>query len=95
MESVDQLTARHRLNVVIKRQLTKYSMKRITLARLTGADGRAVSEWISGDSTPSYAAFQRLKEVFRLTDAQLTGISFKNEQDYNRFFCIGKEEVAS
>ncbi len=89
---MDQLAVRHRLNVAIKRQLTKYSMKRITLARLTGADGRAVSEWISGDSTPSYAAFQRLKEVFRLTDTQFTGISFKNEQEYSQFFCIGKEE---
>ena len=90
-EGMDNITARYRLRKALCGQLQKYSMKRITLARLTGVDSHFVAEWLSGDASPSHEAFQRLKEIFRLTDVQLTGRGFQNKREYNSFFAGNRE----
>lgn len=85
---MDQATVRARIRTCIRTQKDKCSMKCITLARLAGVDRRTVAEWLSGDSVPSYAAFQRLKEIFHFTDTQIAGGRFRDQQEYDAFFCI-------
>lgn len=83
---MDQVSARMKFQSALSKQVKMCSMKLVTLAKLTGADRKEVSRWVSGDLVPDYRSFLRLKEIFGATDEQFAGKGFRNEQEYNSFF---------
>ena len=72
---------RKKLNGLIDRS----SMKRVTLAKLSGVSVSQVNRWTDGDLMPTWHQFQRLMDIFGVEDERLLGTSI-SESSYTKRF---------
>lgn len=77
--------ARVQFRRVLNQQIRRVDVKVSTLAKLVGVSNSQVTRWMQGDLMPDWRQFNRLLDIFNISDEYILGNSI-SENAYNKRF---------